>query len=112
MLPIVRPQRPARVRVGWPPFAGISFPGAEALRLLIMDYEQRTPSSLLRMCRPHRGQPRAYTPIEPQCHDAAMPTFVLLCAQSPRAPQIGAKPGDGQQPKGRELTATITPGMR
>src|ERR1700751_796108 len=24
-----------------------------------------------------RGQRRAYTPIEPQCHDAATPTFVI-----------------------------------
>src|SRR5262252_6785367 len=40
MLPTARPQSPARVRVGWLPFAGISLPGAEALRLLAMDYER------------------------------------------------------------------------
>src|SRR5262249_552692 len=40
MLPTARPHSPARVRVGWLPFAGISLPGAEALRLLVMDYEQ------------------------------------------------------------------------
>src|SRR5262249_42527505 len=42
-------------RVGWLPFAGISLPGAEALRLLVMDYERDTSWSLLRICRPPPG---------------------------------------------------------
>src|SRR6516165_764085 len=55
MLPTARPQSPARVRVGWLPFAGISLPAAEALRLLVMDYERDTSWSLLRICRPPPG---------------------------------------------------------
>src|SRR6516225_7645316 len=112
MLPIVRPQSPARVRVGWPPFAGISLPVAEALRLLIMDYEQDVFVPAPEMCRPPRGQPRAYTPIEPQCHDAAVPSFVFTLR-----PSASRRTGDRSearrrpQPKAREVTATITRGM-
>jgi hypothetical protein len=43
-----------------------------------MDYEQDAFVPAPDVPSAPRGQPRAYTPIEPQCHDAAMPTFVLL----------------------------------
>src|SRR5215471_11653418 len=104
MLPTARPQSPARVRVGWLPFAGISLPGAEALRLFAMDYERDALVPAPDMPSAPGGQPRAYTPIAPGCHAAEQPTFVLPHAKPSCAPEIGAKPGNGHEPKGREVT--------
>src|SRR5215471_1524086 len=104
MLPTARPQSPARVRVGWLPFAGISLPGAEALRLFAMDYERDALVPAPDMPSAPGGSRGPIHPSHPDVMPPNSQPSYLPHAKPSCAPEIGAKPGNGHEPKGREVT--------
>src|SRR5689334_1265703 len=102
MLPTVRPQSPARVRVGWLPFAGISLPGAEAVRLLVMDYEQDVFVLAPDMPSAPGGSGGPIHPSHPTVMTPPCQLSYLLCASPTCTSEIGVRHRDDHRPKSRE----------